>query len=113
MQVTKPYLENEFRMNDLANQLDISPHHLSQVINEKLNMKFSDFVNAYRVEEAKKLLSDPALKHKYIIDIAYTAGFNNKTTFNKTFKDQTGMSPTAFRKQQFGNTSTAIKRQFL
>ena len=53
MQLNKPYLENEFRMNELAEQLAISPHHLSQVINENLKKNFSDFVNTYRVKEAK------------------------------------------------------------
>ena len=107
METTKPYLENGFRLNELAEQLSVSSHHLSQVINEQLNKNFSDFVNTYRVEEAKDLLLDPAFKDKYIIDIAYAAGFNNKTTFNKAFKEQTGMSPSAFRKQQSGNAPRA------
>ena len=108
MQTNKPYLENEFRMNELAEQLAISPHHLSQVINENLNKNFSDFVNTYRVNEAKQLLHDSAYQDKYIIDVAYAAGFNNKTTFNKAFKEQTGMSPSVFRKQEQGNASKAI-----
>lgn len=109
MQITQPYLENEFRLNELAEQLGVSTHHLSQVINEKLNKNFSDFVNTYRVEEAKRLLTDPKSSGRYIIDIAYASGFNNKTTFNKAFKEQTGMSPSEFRKkEQSGNTSQAI-----
>lgn len=108
MKATQPYLENEFRLNELAEQLGVSTHHLSQVINEKLNKNFSDFVNTYRVEEAKRLLTDPKSSGRYIIDIAYASGFNNKTTFNKAFKEQTGMSPSEYRKQQSGNTSRAI-----
>lgn len=109
MQTRQPYLENEFRLTDLAEQLGASTHHLSQVINENLNKNFSDFVNTYRVEEAKRLLADPQAKSRYIIDIAYASGFNNKTTFNKAFKEQTGMSPSVFRKkQQSGQRPQAI-----
>ena len=99
MQEQKPYLDNELRLSHLADQLNTSPHHLSQVINEQLNQSFSDFINAYRVETAKQMLGDPREKQTYIINIAYASGFNNKTSFNKAFKEQTGMSPSQFRKQ--------------
>ena len=95
----KPYLDNELRLSTLADRLNISIHHLSQVVNEQLGKSFSDFINAYRVEEAKRLLVNPQYKDRYVISIAYESGFNNKTSFNKAFKMHTGMSPSQYRKQ--------------
>lgn len=95
----KPYLDNELRLSGLADQLDISIHHLSQVINEQLGKSFSDFINEYRVEEATRLLANPRYQDRYVIAIAYESGFNNKTSFNKAFKAYTGMSPSQYRKK--------------
>ncbi len=96
----KPYLDNELRLSGLADQLDVSIHHLSQVVNEQLGKSFSDFINEYRVEEAKRLLANPKYKDRYVIAIAYESGFNNKTSFNKAFKAHTGMSPSQYRKKK-------------
>lgn len=95
----KPYLEPDLRLAGLAEQLNSTTHHLSQVINEQLNKSFSDFINTYRVEMAQKMLSDEKYKDLYIINIAYAAGFNNKTSFNKAFKEMTGCSPSEYRKR--------------
>lgn len=92
----KPYLDNQLKIQHLASVLQISTHHLSQVMNELLGYKFSDFINLYRIEEAKKLLADPAYDAK-IISIAFDVGFNNKATFNSVFKKITGMSPSEYR----------------
>ncbi|MBK9046995.1 MAG: AraC family transcriptional regulator [Bacteroidetes bacterium] len=63
-------------------------------------------MNALRIEEAKSLLANPQ-KHKVnVIEIAYQVGFNNKVTFNSTFKKSTGLTPTEFRKQ---NASPVLK----
>ncbi|MCO6491267.1 MAG: AraC family transcriptional regulator [Phaeodactylibacter sp.] len=96
----KPYLDNELRLSGLADQLGVSIHHLSQVVNEQLGKSFSDFINEYRVEEAKRLLANPRHKDRYVIAIAYEAGFNNKTSFNKAFKANTGLSPSQYRKKK-------------
>lgn len=94
----KPYLDNELRLSSVAEKLDTSTHHLSQVINQEIGKSFADFVNTYRIEEAKRLLGDPDNK-EFIIQIAYAAGFNNKTTFNKAFKASTGRAPSIYRKE--------------
>ena len=98
MEKERVYQNNELRLSILAEQLNTTPHHLSQVINESLGKSFSEFINEYRVKEAQQMLSDPENRQTYIIDIAYAAGFNNKTSFNKAFKEATGMSPSVFRK---------------
>jgi len=72
-------------------------HHISQVINEKLNQSFFEMIATYRVEEAKILLKDPSKKVLTIEDIADEVGYNSKSAFNRTFKKHTGMTPSEFR----------------
>ena len=75
-------------------------YHLSQLLNENLNQKFYDFVNGYRVEEAKRALFDPANDHLTILAVALEAGFSSKSAFNAAFKKFAGTTPSDFRKQR-------------
>lgn len=95
----KPYLDGDLKLADLADQLSISSHHLSQVINERLDKNFFEFINTYRIEEAKKILNDPEKKDFKILRVAFESGFNNKTTFNNAFKNEVGTTPSKFRKR--------------
>ncbi|MBL8172151.1 MAG: AraC family transcriptional regulator, partial [Acidobacteria bacterium] len=58
---------------------------------------FTDLINAYRVEDAKRRLLDPTWKHYSILAIAEEAGFSSKSTFNAVFKKHTGQTPSEFR----------------
>ena len=98
MQNRKPYLESDLTLLKLSQQIGISTHNLSQVINEKLDMNFYDFVNKHRVEEAKRLLIDPAKQPLTILAIAEEAGFNSKTTFNSCFKKFTSTTPSEYKR---------------
>ncbi len=91
------FKENELRLADLATYLDISRHQLSQVINEHYGVNFFELINKYRVEHVRRLLTDPAFKHYTVIQIAYEAGFNNKASFNRYFKKEIGITPSAYR----------------
>ena len=93
----KKYLETNLKLKNLAEEIDISTNNLSQIINEKLNKNFYDFVNSYRIDFAKELLLDPKKKHLTILAISYDVGFNSKSTFNRVFKEITSMTPTKFR----------------
>ena len=97
MATRKPYLDNTLNLPQLAGMMNLSTHELSALINAGLGMNFYQFVNTYRVEESKRLLTDPAYAHLSMVGIAYEAGFNSKTVFNTTFKASTGLSPTAYR----------------
>src|ERR1041385_6667708 len=78
MSQSKPYLNNELRLQELAEQLNVAPYQLSQVINDQLNLTFFDYINKFRVEEAKRLIvSEP---DSTLLEIAFKAGFNNKTS---------------------------------
>ena len=99
MAAQKPYLNTELTLPMLAGQLNIPQHQLSQVINEAIGLNFFDFVNGHRVEEAKRLLLDPAKGSYTVIAIAVEAGFNSKSAFNAVFKKQTGQTPSEFRQK--------------
>ena len=94
----KPFLNPSLTINELGRKISVSPRDLSQVINESLGVNFFDFVNSYRVEEAKRYLTDSSNHNKNILDILFDAGFNTKSVFNRVFKKQTGMTPSDFRK---------------
>lgn len=94
----KPYLEPDLTLPKLAEELNISTHHLSQVINEKHERNFADFINSYRVAEVKRKIQDPEFKNYSLLGIAFESGFNSKSAFNRVFKNQTGMTPSEFRK---------------
>ncbi|WPP50464.1 AraC family transcriptional regulator [Catalinimonas niigatensis] len=98
MHSNKPYLNPDLTMPTLADQLKVSHHHLSQVINEQYGLNFSDFINQHRIEEIKRRLADPAYHHIKIEQIAFDTGFNSKSTFQAAFKKFTGTTPSAYRK---------------
>ena len=93
----KPYTDPNLTLHQLAHLLSVSPHNLSEVINTRLGQSFHDFVNGYRVDEAKKRLVDPTLAHQTILAIALESGFRSKSTFNKIFKRFSGITPSSFR----------------
>ena len=98
MDAKRPHLRCDLTIRDLAEASNIPSYHLSQLLNENLNQKFYDFVNRYRVEEAKRALLDTANDHLTILAVALNAGFSSKSAFNATFKKTTGVTPSEFRK---------------
>lgn len=98
MNSSKPYLSSDLSLNGLAKKVCISPHHVSQIINEKLNKNFYEYVNEYRVSEAQKYLIDPRKQTCTIASIGFEAGFNSVSSFNSIFKKITSMTPSQYRK---------------
>ena len=95
MEREKIYRESDLNLKSLADRLAITPHQLSQFLNERLGSDFRSFINSYRVSEAKVLLSEhPDLN---ILSICYDVGFGSKSAFNSVFKKETGQTPREFR----------------
>ena len=94
----KPYLNPDLTLFELSERVEIPSHHLSQILNTKLNRNFFNFINEYRVEESKRLLSEATSGSKTVLEILYETGFNSKSVFNTAFKKFTGMTPTEYRK---------------
>jgi AraC-like DNA-binding protein len=112
MQTEKLYLDNELSLPQLAKEMGISIHDLSYLLNEVFGASFFQFVNTYRVEEAKQLMLSEKHRHLNLLGIAYSAGFNSKTTFNTAFKKETGLSPSEFNNQNKVRVSVEETRSF-
>ncbi|MBL1214978.1 MAG: helix-turn-helix transcriptional regulator [Ignavibacteriae bacterium] len=100
MKNEKPYLSPGLTLNELAELIEIQPKYLSQIINESFKLNFFDFINSYRIDEAKSKLEQMNGNngHKTILELLYEVGFNSKSAFNRAFKKQLGLTPTEFRK---------------
>lgn len=98
----KPYLISSLTLEKLAAQLQMPARTLSNVINRHFECNFFEFVNCYRIEEAKRMLADPTYADKNMLEIMYDVGFNSKATFNTLFKKKVGMTPSEFRKLSAG-----------
>ncbi len=97
MQSNKPYLDSDLTIADLAEKLDIPKHYVTEIINKRFENNFFMYINSYRIEEAKKKLSDEMYSGHSIIRIAYDCGFNSKSTFNAVFKKFTDVTPSCYR----------------
>jgi AraC-like DNA-binding protein len=95
----QPYRNGELKLEELAEQVAMTPHELSQLINESCGTNFADYLNRHRVEALKSALHDPAQAGASILDLAMLAGFNSKSAMNRVFKKSTGMTPGEFRSQ--------------
>jgi len=93
------YRENDLSHRSLAERAGCSTKHLSHLLNEHIGMNFFDYVNGFRVNEAKTLLLDPGGTATPIVEIAFAVGFNNKPSFYSAFKKDTGLTPAQFRRQ--------------
>lgn len=95
MENEKVYLNNVIRLSDLSEMMTINKHHLSQIINQHYGLSFYDFINQFRVNEAKYII----IKHpEYTLhQVAFDSGFNNKTSFVNAFKKFEKVPPSKFR----------------
>jgi AraC-like DNA-binding protein len=102
------YRQPELNLEILSGKLNTSKHHISQVINEKMGMNFFEYINHLRILEAKQLLETTGRQEMHIIEIAYTVGFNNKVSFNQSFRRMTGMTPTDYRRSHHKSGAPSI-----
>lgn len=95
--VEKLYKNPNLKLNNLAEKLEVSPHQLSQYLNDNLQKSFNQYINEFRIEEAKELMQK---NHQFTLEaIGNEAGFSSKSTFYSTFKKIVGITPAQFRKQ--------------
>lgn len=94
----KIFVNDNLSVEDVAIRLGTNSKYVSQVINEKYGRNFYNFINAYRVEEAQKLLLSGGLEKYSMLGIAQMVGFGSKSSFNTYFKRITGLTPSEFVK---------------
>ena len=97
MDDAKPWLNADLRIKDVADELGLGIHELSQLVNDQLGKNFQEYVNGYRIEESKRLLTNYSHREKNISEILYEVGFNSKSVFNTAFKKHTQLTPKAYR----------------
>jgi AraC-like DNA-binding protein len=97
MQTSRDYLEGDLTLAELAERIGTSPQWLSQYLNEALGSSFFDYINGLRVCEAQMAMLDSARAGQSLLEVAFAAGFNSKSTFNSAFKKMTGMAPSRWR----------------
>jgi AraC-like DNA-binding protein len=100
MQSQQAYLRPDLTLPKLAQAVDCSINHLSQVINSGFDMSFFDYLNQYRIEHAKELLSRFDGHNGAILNIAFTVGFNSNSAFYAAFKKCVGQTPAQYRRAQ-------------
>lgn len=94
----KAYTDQQLTLAGLASKLSIPSPYISQTINNQLAISYNDFVNKHRVEEAQRLLRNPANHNLTLLYIAQSSGFKSSSAFNAAFKKVTGTTPSQFRK---------------
>ena len=97
METERPYLKSDLSLGDLTERMHLPGHIISEVLNGLLKQNFYDYINNYRIEEFKKLVSLPQNSKYTNLALAFESGFNSKTTFNTAFKKFTGKTPSQFR----------------
>jgi AraC-like DNA-binding protein len=101
MEAERLFLNSKLTLEEFAERVNLQPRLVSSVINRCLNQNFQEFVNRYRVEEAKRILGEAAYRRHSILDIAVMAGFNSKATFNRFFNKFAGLTPSQYRQKHF------------
>ncbi len=96
LQANKPYLDPEYDIQNLASKLGYSKHHIMKLIKIHTQLSFRDYVNQFRIEEAKKRLGSPLSKQFTIEHIANESGFASQATFYRVFKKIEGRTPKSF-----------------
>ena len=97
MEREKPHLRPELRRADLAEMVQVPPHHLTQIMNVGLRIRYTDYVNGYRIAEFKERLRRGEAGGKTLLALALESGFSSKSTFNRVFRNETGMTPEQYR----------------
>lgn len=104
----KIYLQKSLKEENVAKELGLSLHQLSEIINVEFGNNFPSLINQYRIEESKKLLLDHP--EETTAEIGGRAGFSSKSTFYMEFKKFTGTNPNAFRRKKIKNEAAFEKR---
>lgn len=97
MEREKPYLDSDLKLSDLATALGTNRNTISNCINSQYGSSFSQFVNSYRINHAQQLMrTKPDMK---ISEVWATLGFTTESSFFRSFKAVTGMTPSEWKQR--------------
>ena len=97
MEEDKLYLDPNLNLGLLSEKTAITQKNISAVLNQYMYKSFNEFVNEYRVAAFKEKILQSETEHLTIAGVAFECGFSSQATFQRTFKQITGMSPSEFR----------------
>ena len=100
LETEEPYLDPQFSLKKIAEDLKLNCNKVSYLINESFQVNFNDFINQYRLSHFKNIALDPKFKHITLLGLAYDSGFNSKSVFNTYFKKVEGITPSQWIKNQ-------------
>ncbi len=103
----KVYLDDMLNLQRFSESISLPPSYVSKIINQRFNCSFKKLISKYRVGEAKSIIentNDPKVK---LIDIAHQAGFNNKVSFYRAFKEHENMAPSVYLEQKKAEENSA------
>jgi AraC-like DNA-binding protein len=103
MENEKLYLDPELNLNKVASLTGTNPKIISKILNQYQQTNFNDFINHYRVRDVKGKLIEPNFQHLTISAIALESGFNSQATFQRAFKNSTGMTPKEYMNLRLKN----------
>jgi len=93
---SRPYLNQDLSLADLAKLVGSTDKKLSTLLNQNMHTSFYDYINSFRLADFKKGVADGKLEHLSIVGLALQCGFKSKSSFYRTFKKETGMSPSQY-----------------
>ena len=96
--VMQNFKNNSLSLKEMADDLGISAPYLSSVFSKKLGIHYTHYLNSYRIRYAQQQIKNTTM---YIIDIAYESGFKDIRTFNRVFKEITGLTPSEYKKSSY------------
>ncbi|MEO1053585.1 MAG: AraC family transcriptional regulator [Bacteroidota bacterium] len=96
LEVDKLFLDDSLSLKTFSEAVSLSPSLVSEIINQKFNCSFKNLLAQYRLKEAKMIMSQRIGSQIKLVDVAYDAGFNNKVTFYRVFKQFEGVSPSEY-----------------
>lgn len=99
MEKEKHYQNENLTLEALALEIPTTDRKLSALLNYHLDTNFYDLINGYRIKEVQRRMADKANDKYTLLALAYESGFNSKTTFNRIFKKETGLSPSVYKKR--------------
>ncbi len=97
----KPYLFQKITLSTLAEHIGTTDKKLSTLLNRSMDVSFYDLINQYRVEAVKESLRLEEYTKYSVEGVAYSCGFNSKSSFYRAFKKETGISPVEYKKGIF------------
>lgn len=99
MKEHKLYKDPELTLTSLSEKLEIKPYLLTKTLNEILHRSFTDYINEFRVNEIVQLVKNPSNDKYTLLSLAYDAGFNSKSSFNRAVKKFLGISPSELKRK--------------